>query len=98
MLMKKDLIAKVAEKMTTDERKYTKKEASIALDGVIGTLIDVITSGEEVKINGFGSFIIKDVAERQAMNMQTNEKCIVPAHKVVKFRVSKVLKDTVKGI
>lgn len=49
----------------------------------------------EVKVTGLGIFVVKQRAARQGVNPKTGEKIKIAARKVVKFRASKTLKETV---
>lgn len=47
-----------------------------------------VQNGEEVTLRGFGTFGPKQKAEKPAMNMNTGEKVIIPAHRVAHFKPS----------
>ena len=49
-----------------------------------------------MKISGFGTFKVKERAERKARNIKTGEKILVPSHKTPVFKATKQLKDFVK--
>jgi DNA-binding protein HU-beta len=87
---KKEMVAKVAEKCES-----TKKEASMMIDAVIGTIKETLVSGEKVSLVGFGSFDAVLRAERQCTNFQSGEKMTVPAKFATKFKASKNLKSAV---
>ena len=74
----------------------TKKAAEDAVDAVFDTITDALKSGGEVSVAGFGTFIAKKRAAREARNPRTGEKVHVPATTVPKFRPGKGLKDAVK--
>lgn len=82
---------------TIDGVKFTKADA----DAIIRTFKTVITSallkGEKVSFPGFGTFEVVELATRLARNPQTGEVFQVDAHKVPKFKVSKVFKDFFKA-
>ena len=52
--------------------------------------------GEKVQIIGFGSFEVRDRAERKGRNPQTGKTLTIPATKVPAFKPGKALKDAVK--
>jgi len=74
----------------------TKKSAEDAVDTVFDTITSAMSKGNEVSVAGFGVFVVKDRAAREARNPRTGEKVKVPATKVPKFRAGKGLKDAVK--
>lgn len=68
-------------------------------DEYVKTVIDIvktiITDGESVEISGFGKFIIRRKNERIGRNPQTKEDAVISARKVVSFKPSRLLKNTV---
>lgn len=74
----------------------TKKAADDAVDAVFDTIANALKTGGEVSVAGFGTFLAKKRAAREARNPRTGEKVHVPATTVPKFRAGKGLKDAVK--
>lgn len=74
----------------------TKVAAEEIVDLVFDTITDCMKKGEEVSIAGFGIFLVKQRAARQARNPRTGEMVSVPAMKAPKFRPGKGLKEAVK--
>lgn len=66
-----------------------------AVDGILRVINETLAKGESVVIRGFGTFQPTEVTERTARNIKTGEAITIPAHKSVKFRVSK---DLVKSL
>lgn len=77
------------------EAKLTKKDAANALDAMVEALTNALASGEEVKLAGFGGFVVKERAERKGVNPATGEEITIPATKAVSFKPSKSLKDRI---
>jgi len=73
----------------------TKVEIEAVLEGVILTISDSLKRGERVDIRGFGSFIIKQRAARDARNPATREIVKLQERFIPAFRVSKILKEVV---
>ena len=71
-----------------------KSTAVKAVDGVIRIIKETLAKGEEITLRGFGTLSVVDVKERPAIHFKTKEQIIVPAHRSVKFRLSKELKET----
>lgn len=69
------------------------------IQNVVETVLDItkdaLERGEAVKLSRFGQFMVKEKAERIGRNPQTGESMVIPAHKVLSFRPSKVLKDRI---
>lgn len=59
------------------------------------TLQRAIVEHGFLKIQGFGVFEVVDVPERQGRNPRTGESIPIPAHKAVKFRPGKELREAV---
>ncbi|MGC9332314.1 MAG: HU family DNA-binding protein [Bacteroidales bacterium] len=55
-----------------------------------------MVNGDNVYLRGFGSFIIKQRAEKTARNISKNTTIIIPAHKVPAFKPSKSFVNEVK--
>lgn len=74
----------------------TKSAAQDAVDTVFDTIASSLKKGDEVSVAGFGTFLAKKRAAREARNPRTGEKVHVLATTVPKFRAGKGLKDAVK--
>ncbi len=55
-----------------------------------------MVNGENVYLRGFGSFIIKQRAEKTARNISKNTTITIPAHKIPSFKPSKSFVNEVK--
>jgi DNA-binding protein HU-beta len=82
-----DAIAKSAD--------LTKADAGRALDGMIDAITTALKNGETVSLVGFGSFGVKERAERQGRNPQTGNTITIKAAKIPSFKAGKALKDAV---
>ena len=91
MANKQDLIAKVAE-----TAELSKKQASLVVNTVFETISESLSNGEKVQIIGFGSFDVRERAERKGRNPQTGAELVIPASKVPGFKAGKALKEVVK--
>jgi DNA-binding protein HU-beta len=87
---KSELIEAIAESAD-----ITKSDASRALDAVLEAITDALKDGETVSLVGFGSFSVKERAERQGRNPQSGESITIKAAKIPSFKAGKVLKDAV---
>ena len=73
-----------------------KKCAEKAVNAVFATIADALAKGEKIQLVGFGTFEIRERAEKQGRNPRTGETMTVPASKVPAFKAGKALKDAVK--
>jgi len=90
-LNKAELISAVAEKAD-----MSKKDAEKAVSAVFATIEQSLAQSEKVQLVGFGTFEVKDRAERTGRNPQTKETILIPAAKVPGFKAGKALKDAVQ--
>lgn len=56
---------------------------------------DSLTHGENVYLRGFGSFILKQRAEKTARNISKNTMLIVPAHNIPAFKPANIFMEEV---
>ena len=89
-MTKVDLVNKIAEKLDC-----SKKDSEKALNSVLEVITESLANGEKVALVGFGTFEVKERAERTCKNPRTQEEMIVPATKVPSFKAGKGLKDAV---
>ena len=91
---KNDLIQKLAEHTGIDKNTSAK-----AVEGVFDLIANTLKSGEEVRLTGFGVFVVATHAGGKGRNPQTGEEITIkakPARKVVKAQVLKNLKELAK--
>jgi DNA-binding protein HU-beta len=87
---KSELIDAIAE-----SAELTKADAGRALDGFIKAVEGALKSGDSVALVGFGTFSVKERAERKGRNPQTGEEITIKAAKMPAFKAGKSLKDAV---
>lgn len=56
---------------------------------------DSLAHGENVYLRGFGSFVVKQRAEKTARNISKNTTLIIPAHNIPAFKPANIFKDEV---
>ena len=87
---KADLITDISEKA-----EMPKKDAEKALNALVDSVEEALASGEKVQLVGFGSFEIRDRAERKGRNPQTREEITIKASKVPVFKAGKAFKEMI---
>ncbi len=87
---KTDLVNKV-----TDQTGAKKKDVDMIIAATLDAIGETLASGEKVQLVGFGSFEVRERAERIGRNPRTKEEILIPACKVPAFRAGKTLKDRV---
>ena len=75
----------------------SKADAGTAVDAVLDTVTQQLSSGDEVRILGFGNFSVANRKATTARNPRTGETVQVAASKAPKFKAGKALKDAVNG-
>lgn len=87
---KNELISVVA-----DKAGLTKAQAGDAIDATLDAITGVLKAGDEIRLLGFGNFVVADRKATTARNPQTGATVNVPASKAPKFKPGKALKDAV---
>ena len=87
---KNDLIASVA-----TGAGLSKADAEKAVDAVFDSITNSLKGGQEVRLVGFGTFVVTKRAATEGRNPRTGEKIAIPASKQPKFKAGKALKDAV---
>jgi len=85
---KNDLITQLA-----DRTALSKTDAQKAVDGVFDIITDSLKAGDEVRVTGFGVFVVSTRAGGKGRNPQTGEEITIKSSKSARFRAGKPLKD-----
>jgi DNA-binding protein HU-beta len=85
---KNDLIQQLS-----DRSGLQKTDAAKAVDGVFDLITDALKSGDEVRLTGFGVFVVAARAGGKGRNPQTGEEITIKPSKQPRFRPGKQLKD-----
>lgn len=75
----------------------TLKKSREIYDDVLGVIGQSLTEGTSVRLSGFGTLKVLDVAPRTVRNPRTGEPIDVPARKRVKFSSAAALKRSVNA-
>ena len=71
---------------------------SLALvESILGHMSDALAAGENLKVSGFGTFLLRDKAQRIGRNPKTGVEVPITSRRVLTFRASQMLKDRVAG-
>ncbi len=85
---KNDLVQKLSDRTGID-----RMDAQKAVDGVFEIITESLKSGDEVRVTGFGVFVVSARAGGKGRNPQTGEEMTIKASKAARFRAGKPLKD-----
>ena len=89
---KSDLIIAIAE-----HANLSKADEGRALDGLLKAIEATLKAGDSVALIGFGTFEVKERAERSGRNPQTGETITIAASQTPAFKAGKNLKDAVNA-
>lgn len=89
---KNDLISKVA-----SATNFSKADAQKAIDAVLDAVTAALSSGEEIRLVNFGTFLVVKRKATEGRNPRTGAPIKIPASKQPKFRPGKQLKEAVNG-
>jgi DNA-binding protein HU-beta len=86
---KNDLIQKLA-----DTTGLAKNDAAKAVEGTFDIIAATLKEGDEVRLTGFGVFVVATRAGGKGRNPQTGEEITIKPSKQPRFRPGKQLKDS----
>ncbi len=89
---KKELVNRIA-----DRTGVTKVVAKEIIQSFLNSIIDELAEGNRLEFREFGVFESRDRAARRAQNPRTLEKVEVPAKRIVKFKVGRLMRKKVGG-
>ncbi|MDX1445927.1 DNA-binding protein HU-beta [Lishizhenia tianjinensis] len=90
-MTKADIIAEISE-----ETGLERVEAQKAVEAFMASIKSSLTKGENVYLRGFGSFVVKERAEKTGRNISKNTTIIIPAHNIPSFKPAKTFVEEVK--
>ncbi|ANU08322.1 Integration host factor subunit alpha [Paraurantiacibacter namhicola] len=74
---------------------FSRAESLALVESILDKMCDAMVDGENVKISGFGTFVLRDKKERIGRNPKTGVEVPITSRRVLTFRASKKLKDRV---
>ena len=90
-MTKADLVAEVANKTGVD-----RASVQVVVESFMNTIKNALLRKESVYLRSFGSFIIKERAQKTGRNIAKNTTITIPAHKVPAFKAAKSFSTIVK--
>jgi integration host factor subunit alpha len=91
-MTKKDLIENVR-----SSSNLQRKEAEEIVESFLDIIKETLASGEEIKVSGFGKFIVNQKRDRKGRNPQTGEPLTITARRILTFKPSILLKQEMNG-
>jgi integration host factor subunit alpha len=75
----------------------SRSESLDMVESILEHISDALEEGENVKISGFGTFLLRDKGERIGRNPKTGVEVPITSRRVLTFRASQMLKDRIAG-
>lgn len=75
------------------ENGLTKADARKVVDGVFAAIAGAAAKGDEISLNGFGKFKVKESPAREGRNPSTGAVMQIAASKKLTFAAAKAVKD-----
>ena len=91
-MTKADIVAEIAEKTGLE-----KVDVQTTVEAFMEEVKTSLETGKNVYLRGFGSFVIKERAEKTGRNISKNTSIKIPAHNIPSFKPSKVFVEGVKS-
>jgi len=90
-MTKADIVSTIVE-----ETGLERVEALKAVEAFMTTIKASLSNGKNVYLRGFGSFVVKERAEKTGRNISKNTAIIIPAHNIPSFKPAKTFVQDVK--
>jgi len=84
-------------KIVHDRVGLSKKESGQIVEAVLDEIRNTLQSGEDVKLSGFGHFMVREKHARRGRNPKTGSDITIASRRVVTFRASQLLKQKLLG-
>ena len=91
-MTKAEIVAGISE-----ETGLEKSEALRAVEAFMQSIKRSLSEGQNVYLRGFGSFVVKERAQKTGRNISKNTTIIIPAHNIPSFKPAKFFVDEVKN-
>jgi len=75
----------------------SKKESGQIAAAVLDVIRQALERGDDVKLSGFGHFMVRNKHSRRGRNPKTGDEITISSRRVVTFRASRLLKKKILG-
>jgi integration host factor subunit alpha len=73
----------------------SRAESASVVERILHHMCHSLSDGHNVKISGFGTFILRDKGERIGRNPKTGVEVPIAPRRVMTFRASQIMRDTI---
>ncbi len=89
-MTKAEIIARIYEKGG-----FSKNQATDVVEATFEIIKSCLEKAENVKISGFGRFVVRSKNPRGGRNPKTGEEIIINGRRALTFKASPILKETI---
>lgn len=75
----------------------SRNESATIVESILSYMSDALSEGQNVKISGFGTFVLRDKAQRIGRNPKTGIEVPILPRRVMTFRASQAMRSRVAG-
>lgn len=91
-MTKADIVTEISEKTGIE-----KVAVQVTVEAFMNSIKNSLAKGSNVYLRGFGSFIVKERAQKTGRNISKNTTIIIPAHNIPAFKPAKTFVEKVKN-
>ena len=73
----------------------SRAESADMVEQILGHMSAALSRGENVKVSGFGTFVLRDKGERIGRNPKTGVEVPIAPRRVLTFRASQMMRDRI---
>jgi integration host factor subunit alpha len=73
----------------------SRADAAGIVEQILHEMCHALSQGENVKISGFGTFVLRDKGERVGRNPKTGVEVPIAPRRVLTFRASQMMRDRI---
>ncbi len=82
----------------SDEMGLNRLEARRLVDALFNEISEALYAGEDVRLWGFGNFVLRDKPQRPGRNPRNGQEAVIKPRRVVTFRPGQKLRKKVGGL
>jgi integration host factor subunit alpha len=75
----------------------SRADSARLVEQILDRMCGALSDGENVKISGFGTFVLRDKGERIGRNPKTGVEVPIAPRRVLTFRASQMMRDRIVG-
>ena len=75
----------------------SRADSAKIVEQILNSMCEALSQGENVKISGFGTFVLRDKGERVGRNPKTGVEVPIAPRRVLTFRASQMMRERIVG-